>query len=66
MGVVGRTGSEGRREGEQTMLIKELHSEDAETRDGGRGGGEAAFSCARGGLFDGEEAQPPLGVARNH
>lgn len=29
-------------------------------------GGEAAFSCARGGLFDGEGAQPPLGVARNH
>lgn len=38
------------------------------TRDKGRRprGGEAAFSCARGGLFDGEEAQPPLGVARNH
>lgn len=68
LGVVGRTGSEGRREGEQTMLIKELHSEDAETRDRGCRGARRGLAALGGGgaLLDREEAQPPLGVARNH
>lgn len=61
LGVVGRTGSEGRREGGQTMLIKELHSEDAETRDGGRGGARRRLAALGGACSTGKKLSLPWG-----
>lgn len=55
------TRSEGRREGKQTMLIKELHSEDAETRDGGRGGARRRLAALGGACSTGKKLSLPWG-----
>lgn len=59
LGVVGMIGPEERREGEQTIFIKEFHSKAAETRNGGCRGSRAktdgVYLCSWG----------PVGQRRN-